>query len=202
MFWSLLLGYFLGTISPSAMLGKRKHVNLKEEGTGNLGASNVIWLLGKKDGLFVLVFDICKSILAGKVARYLFPQLALAGMIACLGAVIGHIWPWNLGFRGGKGLACYGGMVLYYDLRLFWFYLIFGVALLVIVNRSVVLPIFVSISFPLIVWFTSQDLGVLIVAVITSVIILCIHKDNYHRVDRGEEAPMRQLIADTFKKHE
>lgn len=198
---SLLLGYLVGTISPAALFGKIKKVNLKEQGTKNLGASNAVLLLGKGYGLFIMVFDICKSICVGKVAKWLFPQLAIAGMIACLGAVIGHIWPFNLHFNGGKGLACFGGMVLFYDLRLFWFYLIFGIALMVIVNRSVILPVFVSFSFPLIVWFTSHDLSTLAVTVITALIILFVHKENYRRVDRGEEAPMRELIAQTFKKN-
>lgn len=198
--FSLFLGYLVGTISPAALLGKMKHVNLKEQGTKNLGASNAVLLLGKSYGLFIMVFDICKSIFAGKVARWLFPQLAVAGMLACLGAVIGHIWPFQMHFSGGKGLACFGGMVLYYDLRLFWFYFVFGIALMLIVNRSVILPVFVSISFPLIVWFTSHDIGILTVTVITSLIILFIHRDNYHRVDRGEEAPMRELVTQVFKK--
>lgn len=200
-FLSLLLGYSVGMISPAAMFGKLKHVNLKEEGTKNLGASNAVLLLGKGYGTLIMVFDICKSLFVGKLARWLFPQLALAGFIACFGAVLGHIWPAFLHFDGGKGLACFGGMVLFYDLRLFWFYLVFGVALMVILNRSVVLPLFVSVSFPLIVWFTSHDPHILAITILTGLVILFVHRNNFGRVSRGEEAPMRNIIRYIFKKN-
>lgn len=198
--FSLLLGYIVGMISPSALFGKLKHVNLKEEGTKNLGASNAVLLLGKGYGALIMVIDICKSLFVGKFARWLFPNLALAGFIACFGAVLGHIWPAYLNFNGGKGLACFGGMVLFYDLKLFWFYLIFGVALMVLMNRSVVLPLFVSVTFPLIVWFTSHDPGILAMSILTGVVILFVHRNNFGRVSRGEEAPMRNIIRYIFKR--
>ena len=58
---SLGLGYFIGSISPAALLAKLKHVNLKEEGTKNLGATNTTIVLGRAAGIFVMIFDILKS---------------------------------------------------------------------------------------------------------------------------------------------
>ena len=57
------IGYLLGCISPAAILGKLKNVNLKKEGTGNLGATNTAFVLGRRSGIFVLVTDILKSVL-------------------------------------------------------------------------------------------------------------------------------------------
>lgn len=87
----LSLGYILGTLSPSALIAKLKKVNLREEGSGNLGATNTMLVMGFRYGLFVLLFDLFKTILANRLAKLLFPQLYLAGLLAACGAVIGHI---------------------------------------------------------------------------------------------------------------
>ena len=68
---SLLLGYLLGILSPAKMISRRKNTNLKEAGTGNLGATNTALVLGRKAGYFVLSFDM----LAGRLE--IFPMLIL-----------------------------------------------------------------------------------------------------------------------------
>ena len=64
---SLGLGYFIGCINPAAWISRKKKVNLKEEGTGNLGATNTALVLGQKAGWFVLIFDMLKSIFSYKM---------------------------------------------------------------------------------------------------------------------------------------
>ena len=116
---SLTLGYFVGCINPAAWLGKKKHVNLKETGTKNLGATNTAMVLGRKAGVFVLLFDILKSFFVAKAAKLIFPHLVCAGYLAAIGAILGHCFPVFLHFQGGKGLAAFGGMILYYNPRVF-----------------------------------------------------------------------------------
>ena len=111
----LTIGYLIGCISPAALLAKRKNVDLKKEGTKNLGATNTALILGKASGIFVMLIDILKSILSAKLTQMLFPQISYAGMLACIGCILGHCFPVFLHFRGGKGLAAFGGMVLAYD---------------------------------------------------------------------------------------
>ena len=65
---SLALGYLIGCISPAAWISKKKHINLKEEGTKNLGATNTAIVMGRAAGIFVMVFDIAKSFLSAKIA--------------------------------------------------------------------------------------------------------------------------------------
>jgi len=197
---SLAIGYLMGCISPSAIFSRKKHVNMKETGTKNLGASNAALVLGKGYGALIMALDIFKSILAGRVARFLFPSVLVAGMVGCLGAILGHIFPFYMNFQGGKGLACYGGMVLFYNIHLFFFYLIFGLGLMLLANRTVILPIFAALSFPVIVWVSSHDPQLLIVSVLASILLLAVHKENFGRVARGEEAPFRKIVAHMFKK--
>lgn len=190
----LIIGYLIGMISPAAMLSKWKHVNLKKEGTGNLGASNTMIVLGRSYGVIVMVIDILKAYLAGRLALWLFPELTTAGFLAGLGAVVGHVYPFYLHFRGGKGLACLGGMICLYNPWLLLFYLTGGVVLMILANRSVFLPVFASITFPIIMLVQTGDWSLFAVAVITSVLIMFAHRKNFGRVKRGEEAPMREFI--------
>ena len=90
---SLGLGYLIGCIQPAALISKARHVNLRKEGTGNLGATNTAFVLGKKAGIFVLVFDIFKSFFSYKLARILFPHLRLAGLVSGIGVILGHCFP-------------------------------------------------------------------------------------------------------------
>jgi len=198
---SLVMGYVIGTISPSALLGKMKHVNLKETGTKNLGASNALQVLGRGYGVIVMVIDIAKAYFAAKVAKLLFPKLAVAGLVAAFGAVLGHIYPFYMHFKGGKGLAAFGGMVCFYNPWLLVFYMTVGAALMVLVNRTVFLPVFAAVTFPLIVLWQTGDSGMFAVAVATACLVIFAHRENFGRVERGEEAPLRELIkTKVFKK--
>lgn len=197
----LILGYLIGMLSPSALLARLKHVNMKEQGTGNLGASNAVAVLGRGYGALIMVLDIFKAFLACKIAQWLFPALEIAGFLAGLGSVIGHTFPFYLNFKGGKGLACFGGMICFYNPWLLLFYLTGGVALMILANRSIFLPVFISITFPLIVLMETGEWNLFAVAVITSILIIWIHRKNFGRVKRGEEAPMWELVmTKIFKK--
>ena len=86
---SIALGYFAGSLSPSSLVGRVKKTDVRKSGTGNLGATNTMLVLGWGAGIFVMLFDLMKSFLSGKLAQYLFPGLSTAGMLACIGAMIG-----------------------------------------------------------------------------------------------------------------
>lgn len=85
---SIALGYFVGSLSPSSLVGRVKKTDVRKSGTGNLGATNTMLVLGWGAGIFVMLFDLMKSFLSGKLAQYLFPGLSVAGMLACIGAMI------------------------------------------------------------------------------------------------------------------
>lgn len=190
----LLIGYLLGTLNPAALFSKLKKVNLREAGTKNLGASNALLVLGRGYGVIVMVFDIFKAFFAAKIAKWLFPQLAIAALLAGLGAVIGHIFPFYLHFQGGKGLAAFGGMVCAYNPWLLLFYLTGGVVLMILANRSVFLPMFAAVTFPIVVLVQTGDLGQFLVCAAAAALIVIKHWGNIGKVERGEEKPLRELI--------
>ena len=128
---SLVMGYFIGSLNPAKFVAKRHDVNLKETGTGNLGATNTALVLGRKAGYFVLAFDMFKSFFSYKLAKIFFPHLAAAGVIACIGVIIGHAFPIFNGFQGGKGLASFGGLVLAHDPLQFASLLMLGIVMVI-----------------------------------------------------------------------
>ena len=176
--FSLGIGYLIGCISPAAWLGKKKNVNLKEAGTKNLGATNTTLVLGRKAGIIVLFFDILKSYFAAKSAKLLFPQLALAGMLAGIGTILGHCFPVFMHFQGGKGLAAFGGLILYYNPWFFVLIVTTGILLMTLLNTGVAAPIMGCIVFPILVWLHSHSFGETAMALIASILIFGMHWSN------------------------
>ena len=127
----IILGYLIGSSSMSFYISKAKKVNLKEEGSKNLGASNTLALMGKKAGLAVLVHDVLKSFLVIPIIRLCMhiPYNQVGWLLAIGGvfAVVGHIFPFYLKFKGGKGFATYVGIMLGLDWR---FFIIIGIVAL------------------------------------------------------------------------
>lgn len=196
---SIIIGYLLGALSPAALFGKLKNVDLKKEGSKNLGASNAWITLGKKYFFVIMVLDIGKSWLAAQIAWMLFPQIPEIGYVASLGAILGHIFPFYLKFKGGKGLAAFGGMVCSFNFWLLVFYLIFGFGLTQIFNHSWVMPFMTALSFPFVVWFKTKDVAITVVVVIASVIILIMHWGNMIKAFKGTDFSARQLVSDRMK---
>ena len=108
----LWLSYALGCSNMALYLSKRKQVDLRAGGSKNLGASNALILMGWKAGVLTALHDIGKAALAVLLARLFFGDLPNIGAVAGVAAVLGHIFPFPLRFRGGKGFAAYVGMTL------------------------------------------------------------------------------------------
>ena len=89
----VLIGYLLGSLNPAHFLSKRKGVDLRHEGTGNLGTTNTMLVMGKASAAAVLLLDMGKAVLSAKIAKWLFPKLVIAGMLGAFGAILGHIFP-------------------------------------------------------------------------------------------------------------
>ena len=184
---SLILGYFVGCLNPAALVSKKKNVDLKSEGTKNLGATNTALVLGRKAGYFVLIFDMLKSIFSYKLARVLFPQLTIAGLIAGIGVILGHCFPVFLHFQGGKGLASFGGLVLAHDPLLFAGLLTLGIVLAFALNYGVYLAVSAASLFPVLCYLRSRDPAIFAASAVAGGIILVMHRGNLRRAITGED---------------
>jgi glycerol-3-phosphate acyltransferase PlsY len=190
------IGYLFGCISPAAILGKLKNINLKKEGTGNLGATNTALVLGPKSGIVVLLSDIMKSMLSAKVSCALFPDLLHAGMFTCIGCMLGHCFPIFMHFEGGKGVAVYAGMVLLYNP---WFavpIIFFGTLLIILLNTGVAAPLLASVLFPVLIVMQGGDKISLLLAIIASILLVFMHKDNLRKaIDKKDVCTTREFAA-------
>lgn len=200
-FLSLILGYAMGCLNPAAWIGKKNHIDLKQAGTGNLGATNTTMVLGRKAGAFVLVFDVAKSILAARLARWLLPQLAVSGMLASIGVILGHCFPITMHFSGGKGLAAFGGMMLAYNPVVFVIVVLSGIGIMVLLDIGVAAPLLGTVMFPALTFLFSHDVPSTVCAVIASVIILYTHLDNVNKTRAHSDVKVKNYFRDVlFKK--
>ena len=101
---SAVTGYLIGCINLSYLIAKARGFDIREHGSGNAGASNVIITVGKKAGAFVAIFDVFKAFFAIKLMTALFPVVFLVGAITGVAVILGHIFPFYMGFKGGKGI--------------------------------------------------------------------------------------------------
>lgn len=198
---SVVIGYFLGCLSPAAFLGRMRNVDLRSEGTGNLGATNTTIVLGKKAGAFVMIFDIAKAYLAAKIAQRLFPKQYYAGLLAGCAAVFGHVFPCHMKFKGGKGLASFAGMVLAFDPIVFLGLLVIGLVVMFIVNFGVALPLTGALLFPVAAGLRSGDVGVFAISAVAAALIIAVHWANIGKAMRHEHATVREFLKEKlFKK--
>lgn len=199
---SILLGYLLGSMNPAALISHIKQKNIRNSGTGNLGATNVLLNFGKKYGALVMAFDIFKAFIAVKIAELLFPTQALAGFCAGCSAVVGHIFPFYLKFKGGKGLAAFGGFVLACNPLLFLFLLVSGTVMMFIVNYSVILPYYAGVVFPFYMGWQHSSLPIFCICAFASLLILIKHAGNIKKALDGTDNKIREYAKKYFTKKE
>lgn len=109
---SLLIGYAFGNVTFGFLIGKIKHIDIRKKGSGNIGTTNTLRILGPAAGAFTLLFDCLKAVIAAYLAMAIMRAVGIPGEFlnavkawAAFGAVIGHIFPVLLHFKGGKGVA-------------------------------------------------------------------------------------------------
>lgn len=188
-----LLGYLLGAINPAYIFGKLYGFDIRGRGSGNAGATNVTLVIGKAAGLLCALLDIFKSYAAYKLARILFPLLTYAGILAGCCCVLGHIFPVWMNFAGGKGLACIGGLILAYDVKLFFILLLAEILLTLITQYICVMPLSICVIFPAIYAYQTRSwIGTLILASLIPVVIYK-HLPNIRRILTGQEARISWL---------
>jgi glycerol-3-phosphate acyltransferase PlsY len=190
----VVLGYLVGCINPAWIIAKHKKTELRRKGTNNLGATNVFLTLGKRMGVFVMIVDIAKAYAVIRIAGVLFPQVALAGVLAGAAVIIGHIFPFYLKFRGGKGSACLGGAVLGLDWRLFVALLLAGIVIAVIVDYAWALPVSAAGLFPFAYGIGTQSAMSAVILLVSGACIILKHSENFRRARNGTEVTLRDYL--------
>ena len=190
---AILIGYLLGCSNLAWFIAKAKGVDLSSKGSGNPGTSNAVIVMGWKTGVLVGAHDIGKSILAVLLMRVLFPQTDYIGEVAGVSAVLGHIFPFYLKFKGGKGFASFIGMAIALDIR-FAVVIVVVIFLVTIIFDYLVIGTTVTVfSLPVYLVFTVGWVAALIVCVATAVIVYK-HRMNYVRIWNRTEIGLRSTL--------
>ena len=195
---SLLIGYLFGCFQTSYFISRLVlKKDIREMGSGNAGASNVTSELGWKYGFLTGVADVLKAYIPVQLVLYIFPGflqqyniMALAGT----GAVLGHIYPFFLNFRGGKGVACYIGMLLAINWQI-GIAVIIGLILITIVTDYIsVGSISLYIIIPILAYINDANLIVIRCAAVLLFVGIIKHWVNIQRIMDGTETGLRSVL--------
>ncbi len=179
--------YLIGSVPFALILARRWGADLRQVGSGNLGAANVLRSSGVKAGVLVALLDMSKGAVSVALAQRLSQGAADATAAAGVAAIIGHIYPVWLGFRGGKGVAAACGV----------FAMLTPVAVVpalatftagIWVTRYIsVGSVLASIVLPPVAYALGSPLSAVIAASVASVLIVFRHRSNILRVRQGTE---------------
>jgi len=125
----ILIGYVFGLFQTSYLYGRIKHIDIRNYGSGNAGTTNALRTLGRKAGLITLTGDILKPIIAMAICYFIFrdgspDSVKALSLYSGAGAVLGHVFPAYLGFRGGKGIATLGGVAIWFTISIHTWYML------------------------------------------------------------------------------
>lgn len=192
----IITAYLLGNISTSYIVAKRlAGVDIRTQGSGNAGSTNVLRTLGKKAGALTFIGDVLKGLIAVLIARFIAYGVNLdnttCAYIAVVAVVLGHNYPVFLGFKGGKGVATSLGSMLGMNplvaLLCLGFFIII-VAITKYVSLGSILGIGLS---PIIMMINHNNKGVLVTLFLTISVVIT-HKENIKRLLNGTERKLGQ----------
>ena len=181
--------YFLGSIPFGYLVAKVKGYDLKKKGSGNIGATNVFRVVGKKEGIFVFILDFLKGFLP---VIYFSDISVLGGILALLGAIIGHMTTPFLRFKGGKGVAAgFGGIVALMPIPALTAFGIW-VILVGITRRVSIGSLGAALFLPILYFYLSHPMikSVLLISILLAILIVITHRKNIKKLIRGEEEPI------------
>lgn len=193
-FLSALAGYLLGSVNPAYFIAKIKNTDIRNHGSGNLGASNATALFGWKIGVAIALNDIIKALAAVYLAKWLFPDTVYVGAVAGIAAVLGHIFPFYLGFKGGKGFASFIGMTIGLNWKLALVIAIAIILITYITDYIVFGTLTTIISVPICLAIINRSIVVFLIIGIGSAVIVYKHWENYVRIYHGTEIGLKSVI--------
>jgi glycerol-3-phosphate acyltransferase PlsY len=202
--WSLIIaccaiGYFFGSFPAGYFAGRFAGVDVRSQGSGNIGATNVLRVLGKRWGYPVFAIDVFKGFAAVRLAFFLVrywptaePYAEYLGILTGIMSVVGHMFPVWLRFKGGKGVATTAGALfglmpwVVPCVFLFW-YIVFrttGYVSLASIVAAITLPIVAALFAR---WRFIDTWALVYFCILIGVLVLWRHRSNFSRLLKGTE---------------
>ncbi len=195
---SVLVGYLFGSIQSAFFLGRWvRKIDIRDHGSGNAGASNITSTLGLKFGVIVGLVDILKGFFAVQVVRWIYPGDPALAYLAGLMAIIGHIFPFYLKFRGGKGVATLAGMMFGVDWKLGALFVLLVAVPAFFTDYIVAGSFSTFIALPIVTYLRGYSVVYFLLSLALTVLCFYLHRGNIKRILEGEELKIREVI---FKK--
>jgi len=201
---NVLLAYLIGSIPVAYIFGRvLKNIDIREHGSGNMGATNAFRVLGKGPGTIVLILDIIKGIIPVTViANVLGIGDALSLVIIAVAAVAGHNWTIFLGFKGGKGMATSLGVLIGLAIQLSGLRIVLGLATLTWVvlfflfGYVSLASIAAAVALPVLMVVFEAPFPMKVMAIVLCIFIVFRHSANIRRLAKGQE----NRVAFPFRK--
>lgn len=196
----IILGYLFGNIQAAYLLGKTiKKVDIRTMGHGNAGASNAVESLGKKFGFAVLLIDMLKGIVSILLVKAIFnvgfdSEGALLLYLNGYSVVLGHIFPFYMNFKGGKGTASMAGILLGLNI---WIGLL---GMLIVTVAAIVSDYIIIGTLALTIYiigltvFFDLGTGPILISIFGALLSLKLHLPNYKRVALGTEGRVSRVL--------
>ena len=187
---SIIIGYLCGCIQTSYLIGKLfKNIDIRKHGTKNAGGSNAVVVFGWAIGAFTVLFDILKATLAVYIVLDYLNLGVTSAFLSGIAAVLGHIHPFFMGFKGGKGFGSYVGMLIGFN-PIFGISVFLGASLFTMITNYVALgtvivvalcPIIVHL-FPNVISNDVVPIEVLLALILISCYIIFKHLKNLRQI--------------------
>jgi glycerol-3-phosphate acyltransferase PlsY len=204
MLWIILgifISYTIGSIPTAYIFGRIfKGIDIRNFGSGNVGATNAFRVLGRGAALLVLVLDMLKGLVAVTlvadflISKILFFDSEALRVILGISSILGHNWTIFLRFKGGKGVATTFGALLglaikISSLRLIFGFLVFTWLLIFFISRIVSLAsVLTSIALPIYMFLFKQSGNLILAGFAIALFIILRHKSNLQRIFQGKES--------------
>ena len=190
--YTSIISYLLGTFNTAFFLAKAKGFDIRERGSMNAGASNAKLNLGWGAGILTGLADMLKAIAAILLCSYLFPNNEIIPFLAGAMAIVGHIFPFYLKFRGGKGFASYIGMLIALDWKLAVAIMILTVIITFVTNYIALATLTVITIVPFYFLYKKTNICCVLILFAIAALIAFKHRINIRRMINHEEIGFRE----------
>ncbi|NLK86106.1 MAG: glycerol-3-phosphate 1-O-acyltransferase PlsY [Clostridiaceae bacterium] len=184
---SIIVGYLLGSLNTSLIIGRFYKVDVRQHGSGNAGMTNTLRTLGKKAALMVIPGDLLKGVLA-YFAGYFIYGGELGGMLGGTACIIGHIWPAFFGFKGGKGVLTTFAVLLMFDWQIALGLFAVFILILLLTKYVSLGSVTAAFLFPISAAVFGRETQVLVFSGIIALLVILRHHENIGRLLSGTES--------------
>ncbi|NLO89938.1 MAG: glycerol-3-phosphate 1-O-acyltransferase PlsY [Clostridia bacterium] len=191
----VIINYIIGSIPAAYIAGKvLKGIDIRQYGSGNVGATNALRVLGKGPGIAVFVADVLKGVVGVYLAKAFLTDPWLI-VVASLAVIIGHSYSIFLSFKGGRGVATGAGIILSLSPRVLLLALVLFVIIVVTTKYVSLGSITAAFSIPILMFIFGEPVPIKLLGLTAALFVIYRHKPNIKRLLNGTESK----ITDSFR---